>query len=66
MRNVLTAPATDEQPQRLTIDELRRRCAPYLSPIDVLRCTLDEALQRLGAGVCEAAPTAGAEQEGLP
>jgi len=24
------------------IDELRRRCAPYLSPIDLLRCKLDE------------------------
>ena len=32
----------------------------------VIRCTLDEALQRLGASVCEATPTAGAEQEGLP
>lgn len=25
------------------IDELRRRCAPYVSPIDLLRCVLDEA-----------------------
>lgn len=24
------------------IDELRRRCAPYVSPIDLLRCVLDE------------------------
>lgn len=41
----------ENQPERMAsyfegvfdnIDELRRRCAPYLSPIDVLRCTLDE------------------------
>lgn len=24
------------------IDELRKRCAPYISPIDLLRCVLDE------------------------
>ena len=41
----------ENQPERMAsyfegvfdnIDELRRRCTPYLSPIDMLRCTLDE------------------------
>ncbi|GGM17004.1 2OG-Fe(II) oxygenase [Pseudomonas asuensis] len=41
----------ENQPPRLAdyfesvyenIEELRRRCQPYLSPIDLLRCTLDE------------------------
>lgn len=42
---------TEGQPQRMTeyfqqagdhISELRRRCLPFASPIDVLRCALDE------------------------